>query len=70
MDEEEGNGITQQELANKLEYRAKLVNGIINKIESFHMAGDKALLLLERVTEIPLDAWLKYEASIAQILGA
>ena len=57
--EEEGNGITQQELANKLGVSRKLVNGIINNREP---VTAETALLLERVTEIPLDAWLKYEA--------
>ena len=63
--EEEGNGITQQELANKLGVSRKLVNGIINNRES---VTAETALLLEYVTGIPLDAWLKYEAKYREDL--
>ncbi|MBF4807118.1 MAG: helix-turn-helix domain-containing protein [Lancefieldella rimae] len=63
--EEEGNGITQQQLADKLGVSRKLVNGIINNKEP--VTADTAVLL-ERVTSIPVSAWLKYEAKYREDL--
>ena len=57
--EEEGNGITQAELAQQLDVSRKLVNEIING--KAPITPDTAIRL-GRVTSIPSDAWLRYEA--------
>lgn len=57
--DEEGNGITQAELAQQLNVSRKLVNEIING--KAPITPDTAIKL-GRVTSIPSDAWLHYEA--------
>lgn len=57
--DEEGNGITQAELAQQLNVSRKLVNEIING--KAPITPDTAIKL-GRVTSIPSDAWLRYEA--------
>ncbi len=57
--EEEGNGITQAELAQRLDVSRKLVNEIINGKAPITPG---TAIRLGRVTSIPSDAWLRYEA--------
>lgn len=64
--EEEGNGITQQQLADRLGVSRKFVNGILNHREP---VTAKTAILLERVTGIPSNAWLKYEAKYREDLA-
>ena len=64
--EDEGNGITQQQLADRLGVSRKLVNGILNHREPVTAS---TAILLERVTGIPSEAWLKYEAKYREDLA-
>ena len=57
--EEEGHGITQAELAQRLGVSRKLVNEILNGKAPI---TPETALKLDRVTSIPSSAWLVYEA--------
>ena len=57
--EEEGHGITQAELAQRLGVSRKLVNEILNGKAPI---TPETALKLDRVTSIPSSAWLLYEA--------
>lgn len=58
--------VTQQEAANRLGLSRKTVNGIIKGTQPVSQETD---IKLERVTSIPRDAWLRFEAKYREGLA-
>lgn len=62
----EGASLTQQEAADCLGLSRKTVNGIIKGTQP---VSQETAIKLERITSIPRDAWLRFEAKYREDLA-